>query len=399
MSERTLCLRAAALVLSVLCATLAVVTPPGLAKPAPKRKAVAAKAVVLMDARTGEVLFAQSPDARRPIASTTKILTAILVVEKAKLTKRVRITRGAAIVGESSMELATGERRTVRELLYAMMLQSANDAAAALAISIARSVPRFAKMMNAKAKAIGALHSRFANPHGLTAPRSYSTARDLALMASYGLKNPVFAQVVKTKVVKMPWPKHPYPRIFRNHNKLLWDLPGSIGVKTGYTDPAGHCLVGAARRGSATVVAVVLGAPTSADALHMTAGLLRRGLAEYRPAHLIRRGQAYGQLSVPDALGRTVSLTASRDVTARLYRGDTGVEYDCVVSRDASLPIDRGEVLGQVEARRNGATLGTAPVVSDRDLDAPNLWDRFGFAWTQRLRELGATAENGTVAP
>jgi len=370
----------------------------GAAKPVAPKPAPTAKAMILMDAETGEVLYEKSPDARRPIASTTKIMTAILVAEKVTLSKRIRVSPAAARVGESSMELVAGERRTIRELLYAMMLKSANDAAAALGIHIGKTLPRFATMMNRKAAQVGAHRTRFANPHGLTAPHSYSTARDLAIIASYGLRNPAFAKVVKTKQVKIPWPKHSYPRVFKNHNKLLWEFPGAIGVKTGYTNPAGHCLVGAARRGPTTLVAVVLGAPNSADALSLTAGLLRKGFAGYQSTELIERGRPYGELSFVDTYGRAVGLLANRDVMAECYDGDSGVVNVCVVSSEATLPISRGQTLGRVEARRGDAVLGSAPVVADRDLDAPTFWDRFGIVWSARLRELARTAERGTVA-
>lgn len=365
------------------------------AVPAKKPKSVPAAATVLMDADTTEVLAAKNPDVRRPIASTTKIVTAIVVVENAKLNDVVRVPAAAARVGESSAELAAGERRTVRQLLYALMLKSANDAATALAIYVAKSLPRFSKMMNARATQLGARRTHFVNPHGLTAPGNYSTARDLALVTSYALKNPVFARLVRTKRAKIPWPKHSYPRVFKNHNRLLWDFAGAVGVKTGFTIPAGHCLVGAARRGDTTLVAVTLGAFSSDDALNLTASALRRGFAGYRREELLVAGRAYGRWTPPELGGTHVNLVAERAAEADLFRGASGVSFRPVLSSDATLPVAKGETLGRVEVRRNGAVLATAPLASAGSLDAPSLWDDLGVVWSRRLRQLSATAEHG----
>lgn len=389
--------RVPALAVAVL---MLVTSVPALAAPRPVRKTepkAPAPSVLLMDARTGEVLYGRNADTRRPIASTMKIMTAIVVVEKAKLNVSVRVAASAAKVGESSMELVKGERRTVKELLYAMMLKSANDAAAALGIYVGKSLRGFVKMMNAKAAAIGARRTHFANPHGLNAPRNYSTARDLALVAAYGLRDPIFAKVVRTKSVKMPWPKHPYPRIFKNHNRLLWDFAGAIGVKTGYTEPARHCLVAAARRGPTTLVAVVLGCPTSTDAYAVTSALMRRGFARFRTEEAITQGRVYDKLSLSDLAGQEVNLVADRTVAARLYDGTDGVENVPIVSTDTTLPIERGQVLGKIEVRRHGAVLASAPLTADRDADAPTFWSGLESVWLQRLRVLSGVAEHGTV--
>lgn len=389
-------LRARRLAIATLTWALATTSIPAASPAAVAAPRPSAAAVVLMDARTREVIYGQAEDVRRPIASTTKMLTAIVVIENTDLDGRIRVVPLAAKVGESSAELVAGERRTVRELLYALMLKSANDAASALALSVGKSFGGFTRMMNDKAAEIGATRSRFANAHGLTAPGHYSTARDLATIAAYGLNNPDFARIVKTRVARIPWPKHKYPRVFKNHNKLLWQYKGAIGVKTGFTDPAGHCLVGAARRGSTELVTVVLGAPTSIDALRITERLLSHGFAGYRTAQVITKDASYAQLPMLDAFGQKIGLVASRDVVVCAFEGDNGVSTECTVS-PVTLPVLKGTVVGEVRAVRKGGVLGTAPLVAERDLDQPTLWDTLGAVWSGRLRDLSAAAEQGVV--
>lgn len=353
---------------------------------------------VLMDAETGQFLFARAADKRRQIASTTKIMTAIVVTERADMDATVTVAPGATKVGESSAELIPRERRTVRELLYATMLKSANDAATALSIFVGRSVRGFASMMNEKARVIGARRTHFANPHGLTAPRHYSTARDLALMAAYGLKNPMFARVVRAKKTRIPWPKHPYPRIFTNHNKLLWSYRGAIGVKTGYTVLAGNCLVAAARRGSTTLVVVVLGA-SSADEAYKTAGaLLNYGFSGYKWERLLTKGARYGEMSIPELAGERVGLVASRSVRRKVFADAGPVTVTAVVSRQARLPISRGEFLGEAQVRQRKRVLDRVPLMADRDVDAPNLWDRLVALCSARAHELGYGAASAGAA-
>lgn len=359
--------------------------------PAPRPRVEAASAV-LMDAATDEILFTKAPNQRRAIASTTKIMTAIVVIERARLGAKLRVPAAVTRVGESSAELVRGERRTVQQLLYAMMLQSANDAAAALAIYVGRSLRGFVAMMNRKAAGLGAKRTHFANPHGLTAPRNYSTARDLAVIAAYGLKNPIFSRVVKTKQAKIPGPGRKYSRVFVNHNRLLWDFRGAIGVKTGYTVPAGNCLVAAARRGPTTLVAVALGSPSAAAAYRTTVSLLRYGFSGYRSEQLLTEGEICARLPVTGLAGDTVNLLAARTVTARLFGGRSGTTVTAVVSKQASLPIAKGEVLGEAQVRRDGAVLATAQLVAERDVDAPNFWDRLAGVWSQGLRQLPTRA-------
>ena len=198
-----------------------------------KAQAISAQRAILMDACTGRVLYEKQADTQSLIASTTKIMTALVVCEQCNVLDRMKIPKEAVGIEGSSMYLQEGEVLTVQELLYGLMLHSGNDAAVALAIYCGGTVEGFAQLMNDKAHRLGMDSSHFVNPHGLDAPGHYSTARDMAVLAAYAMENPIFRQTVSTKTV------HAGTRSLRNHNKLLWQVEGADGVKTGYTKAAG----------------------------------------------------------------------------------------------------------------------------------------------------------------
>ena len=218
-----------------------------------------------MDAKTGEVLFQRDPDEEMPPASTTKVVTALVVLESGRpLADLLTVSKTATLVPSSKLYLKTGQKMSVRDLLYALLLSSANDAGMVLAEGIGGSVERFSEMMTKKARDIGAVNTHFVNPHGLTAPEHYSTARDLALIFNYALKNPTFREIVQTKasaVSSVPVGRNPKPRqiMVRSHNRMLWSFDGALGGKTGYTLAAQKCFVGAAARNGATVIVSMLG--------------------------------------------------------------------------------------------------------------------------------------------
>jgi serine-type D-Ala-D-Ala carboxypeptidase (penicillin-binding protein 5/6) len=226
-----------------------------------------ARAALLMDAATGKVLYQKEADLRLPPASTTKVLTAILALESGrKLSESLTVSKEATRVPASKLYLRPGQHLSIEELLYGIMLASANDASVVLAEGIAGSVARFSELMTKKAHAIGATNSHFTNPHGLTAPDHYSTARDLAILFRYAMKNSTFREIVQTKFSSVSTTarvrKKVVPRRIsvRNHNRLLWGFDGAIGGKTGYTHAAQKCFVGAVQRNGTTLIVSILGA-------------------------------------------------------------------------------------------------------------------------------------------
>ena len=226
-----------------------------------------ARAAVLMDAATGKILYQKEADLRLPPASTTKVATAILTLESGRsLSQKLTVSREATRVPASKLYLRPGQSLSIEELLYGIMLASANDASLVLAEGIGGSVERFTDLMTKKAHQIGATNTNFTNPHGLTAVDHYSTARDLALIFRYAMRNPTFREIVQTKFSSVSTTamvrKKPVPRRIsvRNHNRLLWGYDGVIGGKTGYTLAAQKCFVGAVQRNGTTLIVAILGA-------------------------------------------------------------------------------------------------------------------------------------------
>jgi D-alanyl-D-alanine carboxypeptidase len=226
-----------------------------------------ARAAVLMDAATGKILYQRDPDLRLPPASTTKVLTAIVALESGrKLHELLTVSKTATRVPASKLYLRPGQTITIEHLLYGILLSSANDASMVLAEGISGSVERFTEIMTKKAHDIGAGNSHFTNPHGLTATDHYSTARDLAFLFRYAMKNTTFREIVQTKISSVNSnsivrKRNVARRIsVRNHNRLLWNFNGAIGGKTGYTLAAQKCFVGAVTRNGLTLIVSILGA-------------------------------------------------------------------------------------------------------------------------------------------
>ena len=252
-------------------------------------RALSAEKAILLDCVTDRVLYNQNADERSLIASTTKIMTALVVCEQCNVLDRMRIPREAVGIEGSSMYLQEGEILTIQELLYGLMLCSGNDAAVALAIYCGGTVEGFAEMMNDKARVLGLSGTHFENPNGLDSPGHYSTARDLARLADYAMNNPIFYKTVSAKTVTVG------NRFLRNHNKHLWQLEGADGVKTGYTKAAGRILVSSATRQGRRLVAVTINAPDDWQD-HTT--LLEEGFSRYQVKTLIRSGEKLGAVEI-----------------------------------------------------------------------------------------------------
>ena len=217
-----------------------------------------AKSMIVIETSQNAIMYEHNAYQKLPMASTTKIMTAIVVLEYCRLSDIVKVDERAVGIEGSSIYLQKDEELTVEQLLYGLMLQSGNDCAVALAIHTAGSIEEFADMMNEKAGKIGATDSNFVNPNGLDHKDHYTTAYDLAIISSYGLKNEDFAKIVGTKVIEIPWMGRDYNRVVKNKNKILSRFSGGTGVKTGFTKNAGRCLVSSAKRGDMELVCVVL---------------------------------------------------------------------------------------------------------------------------------------------
>ena len=255
----------------------------GLVAPAPPT--ITAESWILYDDTFGQVLAEDEADVRRAVASTTKIMTALVVLDQAKPDEPVEITERAVLVGESEIGLIADEAPwTVEDMLAALLLQSANDAAVALAEHVAGSVEGFAGLMNTKAAGLGLRNSNFVNPHGLDQRNHYSSARDLLTVALAAMEDPLFVRLVRTRSANLPATPDDEPRVAVNRNELLAVYHGAIGIKTGYTDNALLTLVAAAERDRRRIYVVVLG---SEDHFGDAITLLDYGFAEFAPMTLV----------------------------------------------------------------------------------------------------------------
>lgn len=274
---------------------------------------VSAKHAVLMDADTGTVLYEKDADTEALIASTTKIMTGLIICENCDLRETVAVPKEAVGIEGSSMYLKAGERLSVTDLLYGMLLQSGNDAAVALAVHCSGSVERFAALMNEKAQQLRLTKTHFSNPNGLDDDGNYSTARDLAALTAAALKNPDFAKAVSTKSYRVG------ERCLTNHNKLLWRYEGAIGVKTGFTKKAGRILVSAARKNGRTLICVTLGAP---DDWNDHAKLLDYGFSQYVPTVIAEEGKPLCTVPVAAQSAQQAPLISKKTVTFPLLPGE-----------------------------------------------------------------------------
>lgn len=316
-------------------------------------EAVSAKSAYVLDAVSGRVLFSRNPDRRSLIASTTKIMTALVVCEQCNVLDRMRIPREAVGIEGSSMYLKEGEVLTLQELLYGLMLSSGNDAAVALAIYCGGTVEGFAQLMNDKARVLGMTGTHFENPNGLDSPGHYSTARDLAILASYAMQNPVFAKTVSTKTVSVG------SRALRNHNKLLWMVEGADGVKTGYTKAAGRILVSSAVRDGRRLIAVTLDDPNDWQD-HQT--LLLDSFSRFTIRKLVCAGDQVGSVEIVGGEAAQVPVIAAEDFTYSVAP-EENPQLMLSTRGPVFAPVAEGEEAGYAYILIEGKAVGKIPVI------------------------------------
>lgn len=339
---------------------------------------VAAEAALLMDMGNGQVLYQKNADKMMYPASTTKILTALVVIKNNNLEDRVSVSRNAASIGGSHVGLQEGEVLKLEDLLYILLLSSANDAAIALAEHTGGSVEHFAEMMNKEAQAMGAVHSHFTNPHGLHDPNHYTTAGDLAIIAREAMKNPVFRKIVGTYHFKtdrnLPQAVKGIPQVdFVNHNKLLHPgysgrYEGATGIKTGYTDESGQCLVASARRGDRELLSVVLNSNTAVYADATT--LLNYGFNEFKPVELTAAGVQAGAVPVKQGMEESVAAITSRQLYFNLpVSGDQKVDKKISLDKSLTPPVEKGQKIGTISFLNQGQVIGTVNLVAGRNVE------------------------------
>lgn len=334
--------------------------------------AISAKSAIVIDGQTGRVLYERMPDQQSLIASTTKIMTALIICQQCNVLDRMRIPKEAVGIEGSSMYLREGEVLTLQELLYGMMLSSGNDAATALAIYCGGTVEGFAQMMNDKAKMLGLTNTHFVNPHGLDAPGHYSTARDLAILALHAMDNPIFAKTVSTRSVTVG------DRHLTNHNKLLWQLEGADGVKTGFTRAAGRILVSSATRQGRRLICVTIN--DSNDWADHKA-LYQDAFSRFCVKRLVDAEEVLGSMTVFGGQKSDVHLVAGTDFSYAVSDGEK-ITIVLPVKNFVYAPVVTGSRAGFAYICIDGKTVGKVPLYFEETIEQQvpekkSLWERW----------------------
>lgn len=332
---------------------------------------LSAEKAALLDADTGRLLYEKDAHSRSLIASTTKIMTALLICEQCNVLDRMRIPGEAVGIEGSSMGLKQGEILTLQELLYGLMLASGNDAAVALAIYCGGTVEGFVQMMNDKAFRLGLTGTHFENPHGLDSPNHYSTAWDMAVLSAYAMRDPIFRQTVSTKNVRCAG------RTLQNHNKLLWRVDGADGVKTGYTKAAGRVLVSSATRQGRRLICVTV---NDGNDWQDHSKLLEEGFCRYTPKQILQQGDCLGSLSVLGGTSEQVQLLAGESFSYPLSPEEEP-EIFIPAPGFAFAPVVRGQNAGFAYVCLDGNVVGKVKMlfgqtVEHEDLQKPGFWGR-----------------------
>jgi D-alanyl-D-alanine carboxypeptidase (penicillin-binding protein 5/6) len=342
------------------------------AAPAPPGPQPEARSWTLIDARTGAVLDSHAAARSLPVASTTKLMTAYVALQELPLDKMVRAAPYRPIYGESLLGLRPGQRISVRDLLYGLILRSGNDAAHDLALAAAGSLPRFVTQMNRRAAALGLADTHYANPVGLDQRGNYSSARDLATLTQHLLRIPAFARIADSRGATLRSVR-PTRRI-STINELLLDAPWVTGVKTGHTFDAAYCLVGSGRRRGVDLISVALGAPSDEARFSDNLELLEYGFSQYSRRLPIRAGQDLAEPSIRYS-GGELPLRAAETVAVGLRRGQR-LSIDVRAPAEVRGPISRGAVLGRATVSVNGREAASVALRAGRAIPAASAFDR-----------------------
>lgn len=323
-----------------------------------------AKSMIVLETTNNTILYNKNENEKLPMASTTKIITALTVIENCDdLDKLITIPKKATLVEGSSIYLREGEKLSIRHLLYGLMLQSGNDSALALALEFGDgSVEKFAHMMNETAKKCGAENSNFVTPHGLDYKNHFTTAYDLAKITSYALKNDVFKEIVSSKIYKIDGNEDCTSRTLINKNKLLSSLEGCIGVKTGYTSKAGRCLVSACERDGMQVVCVVLNCrPMFEESID----LINKAFSEYKKYEILSPYKFVSDVVVDEGESSTLRLYNKKGFSVVCKEKDLD-KYTIIYNYDKKVkaPVQKDKVLGKVEIYLNNMLIFTEDLCS-----------------------------------
>lgn len=366
--KRTFCLCLVCLLLLPLCSARA------------QEVSTSAAACAVIDAQSGRILLSHNADTPLPMASTTKVMTALLAIENGDLSAPVTASRNAFGVPGTSIYLSEGETLTLEEMLYGLMLASGNDAAVAIAEHIGGSVEGFCRMMTARARELGCKSTVFLTPHGLPCEGHHTTAHDLALIAREAMQHDVFRRIVSTSRAKIPWSGRTYDRVLNNKNRLLTSYEGATGIKTGYTRKAGRCLVFGAQREDMEIIGVVL---NCSDWFDEAARLMNTAFDRFDAVTLLIAGEHLRTIPVENSNRHSVDAVLSSDLTAVVP--ENALPTLVIDLPDTlSAPVMQGDVIGQAHLYWEGKSICTADLLASETLlrdDFPARWNMYWQNW------------------
>lgn len=347
------------------------------------------RAAVVIDRSSNTILYGKNEKEKRKMASTTKIITALVVIENANLDDVVTISKKAAGTGGSRLGLKTNDQITVNNLLYGLMLCSGNDAAVALAEHVGGSVEEFAVLMNSKANDLGLLNTHFVTPHGLDKDEHYTTAYELALLSNYALKNETFAKIVNTKYTSITI--NDYSKSLHNTNELLGVLNGVYGIKTGFTNGANRCLVTACKRENLDIICVVLGADTKSFRTKDSIKLIEYAFANYSNVNISNilnvdfdnwKKNNYNKINIVKATFKNIDLkldTLKYNNIAILNTDIKNISTDVYVNNNLVAPVFKNDVVGCINIKNGNDIIYSCNILSDSDINKRNISDYFSM--------------------
>ena len=334
--------------------------PPGDALPN-----VTATSAIVIEASTGHVIYSRNADQRMFPASTTKMMTLIMALESGRLDEVVTVGPNADGMEGSTLWLNFGEHIPLRELLYGMIMVSGNDAAVAIAEHLDGDIPNFTAHMTRRAKELGTKDTQFVNPHGLPADNHYTTAHDLAIIAAHGYKLPEFEEIVTAKEKSFDW-IHDFPKIIRSENQMLWLYRDANGIKTGYTEKAGRCLVSAAKRDGIQIIAVVL------DSEYMwndSILLLDYGFKNVKFEKLVKAGEVVKNIPVMSGRKKSIDVKTTSEIVMPIFGNDKPYEVVYDLPKVLNAPIANGQKIGQVRVMYDGKEAASSDIIATSDVE------------------------------
>lgn len=330
-----------------------------------------AKSSILMDASTGRVLYSENANEKLPMASTTKIMTALVVLDNKDVNEKIKVKKEYVGIEGSSIYLAEDEEISIRDLLYGLMLRSGNDSATALAYEVGGSIEGFSDLMNKKAKSIGATNSNFVNPHGLTEDNHYSTAYDLAIITREAMKHDEFREISKTKTWTADREENKH---FYNKNKTLWQYEGGNGGKTGFTKVAGRCLVSTANRNGIQLISVVI---NDSNWFNDCYNMMDYGFENYKSFVIHSKGQFIKSIDLINGGGDKVNVMTKDELIIPLRKEERrNIKIVAKLPSELNAPIKQGENVGYLQVLLDGKLIATTELISKSKVEKKSMQNK-----------------------